>query len=59
MIIEITSCNDCPFCNNDNEYGSSCNLPGNNVEDFEMCGYNQSFIPDKCQLNNQTIVVSK
>lgn len=27
MKIEITNCQDCPFCNNDNEFGKDqCNL---------------------------------
>jgi hypothetical protein len=30
MKIEIKNCRECPFCNNDNEYGHNfCNLGGN------------------------------
>jgi len=59
MLILVKNCNDCPFCNNDNEYGYSCNFPGSQVEDFEMTGYNEKEMPVKCPLLSGTATVMK
>jgi hypothetical protein len=57
MNINVTNCNDCTFCNNDNEYGYSCNFPENEVEENEMTGYNSKTPPDKCPLKKCIAVV--
>jgi len=57
MNINVSSCRDCPFCNNDNEYGSSCNFPENEVEDYEMTPYGLKNPPEKCPLNKSIAVV--
>lgn len=37
MIIHISNCQSCPFCNNDNEYGyDRCNLKDITMEGFEQ-----------------------
>jgi hypothetical protein len=59
MNIIVTSCHDCPFCNNDIEQGNSCNLPGNDVEDSDMPSYKVDFIPQKCKLQDEDIIVVK
>jgi hypothetical protein len=57
MNINVTNCNDCPFCNRDNEYGYSCNFPENEVEDYEMAGYDSQIPPEKCPLKKCIAVV--
>jgi hypothetical protein len=57
MKIEVTSCHDCPLCNSDMEKGTSCNYPGNDVEDFEMTPYNEEWVPNKCPLRQYSIVI--
>jgi len=58
MTIKVTNCHDCPFLNNDNEYGSSCNYPGNVVEDEEITRYNETDLPIKCPLRNGDVLVT-
>lgn len=50
MKITVNNCHDCPFCNNDNEYGTSCNFPNNDVDENEMPSYKQNWLPSKCPL---------
>lgn len=52
--IEIINCYDCPFRNNDFEQGSNCNL-NYDITDYEMPGYEESFIPEKCPLRKNNI----
>lgn len=53
-IIKIENCHNCPFCNNDNEYGYSCNLNG--LDYNEMTQYRDTSIPDKCELKTTAIL---
>ena len=45
MILEIKNCADCPFSNNDNEYGRDCcNLANHIGKDIELDTWEQ--LPD-------------
>lgn len=57
MNINVTNCNDCPFCNNYNEYGYSCNLPESEVTKYEMTDYDSKTPPDKCPLKKGIAIV--
>jgi hypothetical protein len=57
MDIKVTNCNNCPFCNIDNEYGYSCNFPENEVEEDKMTDINEKLPPEKCPLKNNITVV--
>lgn len=57
MIIEIENCHGCPFCNNDNEFGLSCNMADGKIEDNEMPNYDSTDLPAKCPLRNNDITV--
>lgn len=57
MKLYITNCNDCPLCNNDNEYGFSCNYPGSLVEEYEMNSYDSTIPPEKCPLIKDNITI--
>ena len=58
MIAYVTNCNDCPFCNNDNEYGKDCNYPNNEVEEYQMTPYMEKWLPEKCPLRNGDIIIT-
>lgn len=58
MKITVKNCNNCPFCNNDNEYGYSCNYPESEVEEFEMSGYDSELLPEKCPLKKGDVLVT-
>lgn len=57
MEIEVINCHDCPLCNEDNEYGYSCNFPNSEVENSEMTKYGSTVIPDKCPLKTKYLKV--
>jgi hypothetical protein len=56
MKITVTNCHECPFCNNDDEWGWSCKVPLSEVEDWQTSG---DSIPENCPLQNMPIEVSK
>ena len=42
MILEIKNCHQCPFCNNDNEYGRDmCNLADRIFKDIALGEFEQ------------------
>lgn len=58
---KVTNCYDCPFQNNDNEQGYSCNYPMNDVYPEDMTPYekqNEPNIPEKCPLRNGDILIT-
>ena len=59
MKIEVTSCHDCPFCNNDHEDGRSCRFPGNDVDEGKMPSYDEEWIPRMCPLLDTSVIVQK
>jgi hypothetical protein len=60
MKVIVKNCHDCPFCNNDNEYGYSCNHPaeGVDVDEHEMTQYGETKLPAKCPLINGEVIVN-
>ena len=61
MEIKITSCHDCPFCNNDNEFGrDQCNLSYILNLDI-ITGYKNQLPYDKrhdeCPLENEIKII--
>lgn len=57
MVIEVTSCHDCPFCNSDSEDGNSCRCPKGSVEQEDMPPYNEEWIPYNCPLVFETFIL--
>lgn len=62
--IRVNNCHDCPLCNNDNEYGLSCNAPTNlTVEqtaemDFIMPDYeDKETVPNWCPLLTGGVII--
>ena len=55
--IQVTNCHDCPFCNSDNEYGTSCNHPENDIDEFEMTQYDKKEMPERCPLRTGPAIV--
>lgn len=60
--IKIKNCEECPFCNSDNEYGyDRCNLENYlNIENITLKGWNQ--LPDykvheHCLLKNESYLI--
>jgi len=50
----------CPFQNNDQEDGFSCNHPTSDIDSSEMTPYekrNEYCIPDKCPLRTEAILI--
>ncbi len=59
MKIIVKNCNDCPFCNEDNEYGKSCNYPCNKVEEKDMPIYDdKETLPINCPLRNGDTIIT-
>ena len=56
--ITITNCNNCPFCNNDNESGYSCNFPFSEALASEMTDYDKDIAPEKCPLRVASFTIS-
>ncbi len=62
MTLEIKSCYDCPFCNNDNEFGSDrCNLASKLGKDINLLGnweqLPQNNIHEDCPLKNRELLI--
>ncbi len=55
MINSISSCHDCPFCNSDSEYGSSCRI--SDLDDYGMPSYNEEYVPSECPLIKESVTV--
>lgn len=55
MIEEIKNCLECPFCNNDSEYGYSCNIA--NIGEYDMPSYKDKWVPKECPLLKEEIIV--
>lgn len=55
MTVFVNSCYKCPMCNNDNEYGLSCNCPLTEVKDRDMPKGGQHFIPYSCPLKKAAV----
>ena len=56
MEILVKSCQACPFCNNDNEYGNdSCNAKEIKTKDFEQLPSDK--VHDDCPLKGNEITI--
>lgn len=60
MNIEITNCQECPFANNDNEFGyGNCNLSSKLKKEIRLDGFEElpkDKIHDKCPLKENKII---
>lgn len=57
MKIKVTNCQECPFSNHDNEYGTdSCNLDKSITEEIDLLP--KQTIHEKCPLRNESVKVS-
>jgi hypothetical protein len=56
--IQVKNCRECPFANNDNEYGyDNCNAPNN---ELELLGYEQlpeQGVHERCPLKKSDLIV--
>lgn len=48
--LEVLNCNNCPFLNNDYEFGSACNFPGSKVENHDIPWHDAHTVAEKCPL---------
>lgn len=55
---EVTNCQECPFCNSDNEYGrDQCNLNTDIFTGKFMVELPSDTVHEKCPLRNEQLTV--
>jgi hypothetical protein len=57
-MINVKSCNDCPFKRNDDCGGDYCEI-STSQDCFEMPSYNEEYIPSECPIYKQKEIVVK